>query len=149
MRIEREAVVAADAEAVFAVIADWPAQVEWQPTIKRVEMNGPLGPGASVVEERAGYGQHMVFDVDVIAWEPPARVRVHAHSRSRIALDAVEEFAVEPLGESSRVRMALEFELPLVLKPLAHGVGIEAGKQLDDALAGLRRRVAAMAGRPA
>lgn len=149
MRIEREVVAPAAAEAVFAIIADWTAQTEWQPTIERVEAAGPLGLGARVVEERAGYGQHMVFDVDVIAWEPPTRVRVHAHSRSRIPLDAEEEFVIEPRGESSLVRMALEFDLPLVLRPLAHGVGIEAGKQLDDALARLRERVASMAGRPA
>ena len=143
MRIERESEVPAAPEAAFAVIADWAAHSEWQPTLLKVEQAGAVGPASQLVEHREGYGQKITFDLHVADWEPPRRIRVEAKSRSRISLSADEEFIVEPAGEGSRVRMALDFDLPLVLRPLAHGVGIEVGKQLDDSLAALRDRISA------
>jgi uncharacterized protein YndB with AHSA1/START domain len=142
MRIEREVEVGEPPELVFATIADWSGHADWQPTLARVEVPDGVGPGKTVVEHREGFGQHITFDVHVTAWEPPRHIRVSARSRSRIALAADEEFVIEGRPAGSVVRMALEFDLPLVLKPLAHGVGIEAGKQLDDSLAALRRRIA-------
>lgn len=141
--------MAAPAESAFAVIADWARQPRWQPTIRSVELSGPLGPGARVVEEREGYGQHLTFDLEFTEWVEPVRIRAHARSRSRIRLEAVEEFSVEARDADSVVTMALEFDLPLVLKPLAHGVGLEAGRQVEDALGRLRDQIAAPAGHPA
>lgn len=149
MRVEREIEVAAPPEAAFAAIADWTSHSEWQPTLLKVEAVEPLGPEAKLVEHREGFGQRITFDLHVKHWAPPERVLVHAKSRSRIALAADEEFVVEPRGTGSLIRMALEFDVPLVLKPLAHGVGIEAGKQLEASLEALRDRVAATAGRAA
>jgi hypothetical protein len=102
-----------------------------------------VGPGKTVVEHREGFGQHITFDVHLVDWDPPRRIRVSARSRSRIALAADEEFAVEPRGNETVVRMALEFDVPLVLRPLAHGVGIEVGKQIDESLAALQSHLAA------
>jgi polyketide cyclase/dehydrase/lipid transport protein len=141
MRIEREIEVVTPPESTFAAIADWPSQAEWQPTLASVEAPEGVGLGRPMVEHRDGFGQHLTFDVEVIDWAPPHRVRVSARSRSRIHLAADEEFAVEPHDGGSLVRMALEFDLPLVLKPLAHGVGLEVGKQLDESLAALRDRL--------
>ena len=147
MRVEREIEVPAPPEKAFAAIANWTGHSEWQPTLMRVEAVPPVGPGSELVEHREGFGQKITFDLHVEDWSPPERVRVHAKSRSRIALAADEEFVVEPRGPGSLVRMALEFDLPLVLRPLAHGVGIEVGKQLEESLQGLRDRVAATAAR--
>ena len=141
MRIEREIEVGAPPERTFAAIGDWPSHAEWQPTLASVETPEGIGPGRRLVEHRDGFGQHLTFDVEITDWEPPRRIRVSARSRSRIHLAADEEFAVEPHGSGSLVRMALEFDLPLVLKPLAHGVGIEVGKQLEESLAALRDRL--------
>lgn len=143
MRVERDVRVAAPQERTFAEIANWPAHAEWQPTLAEVEVVDGLGSGARIVEHREGFGQHITFDLDVLDWEPPRRIRVSARSRSRIALDADEEFIVEPAAGGSIVRMALDFDLPLVLRPLAHGVGIEVGKQLEESLAALRDRLVA------
>lgn len=141
MRIEREIEVGTPPERTFAAIADWRSQAEWQPTLTSAEAPEGVGPGRRMVEHREGFGQHLVFDVEVVDWAPPRRIRVSARSRSRIHLAADEEFVVEDAGTGSLVRMALEFDLPLVLKPLAHGVGIEVGKQLDESLAALRDRL--------
>lgn len=146
MRIEREVEVPAAPEAAFAAIADWTAHSEWQPTLLRVEAEGPPGPGATLVEHRDGYGQKITFDLHIAHWDPPRQVRATAKSRSRISLSADEEFVVEPRGQGALIRMSLEFDLPLVLRPLAHGVGIEVGKQLDDSLSALRDRIAARSG---
>lgn len=145
MRVERAIEIEAPPERAFAVIADWSRQAEWQPTLESVEAPPVVGAGSRLVEHRSGFGQHITFDVDILEWDPPRRVRVSASSRSRIHLAADEEFAVEPSAAgASVVRMALEFELPLVLRPLAHGVDIEVGKQLEESLASLRDLVVAV-----
>jgi carbon monoxide dehydrogenase subunit G len=149
MRIEREIEVSETPERVFAAIADWSSHPEWQPTLARVEVPDGVGAEKTVVEHREGFGQHITFDVHLVDWDPPRRIRASARSRSRIALAADEEFAVEPRGSETVVRMALEFDLPLVLKPLAHGVGIEVGKQIDESLAALRDHIAAVERRAA
>jgi len=145
-RVERSIEIDAPPAAAFAAIVDWPRQAEWQPTLESVETTGDGGVGdgvgARLVEHRAGFGQHITFDLEVTEFEPPHRVRVSAKSRSRIHLAADEEFVVAPSGAAggagSVVTMAFEFELPLVLRPLAHGVGLEVGKQLEESLAALR-----------
>ncbi len=151
MRVEREVKVDASVERAFAEIADWTAHATWQPTLVEAEAPQGVGAGARLVEHRSGFGQHIIFDLEVVEFEPPHRIRVHARSRSRISLAADEEFLVEPGGDGgSVVRMALEFDLPLVLKPLAHGVAVEVGKQLEESLAALGARLGTgAASRPA
>ncbi len=140
MRVERAIEIEAPPERAFAVIADWSRHPEWQPTLESVEAPpGGVAAGGHLVEHRSGFGQHITFDVEVVEWNPPHQIRVSASSRSRIHLAADEEFTVEPSAAgASTVQMALEFELPLVLRPLAHGVGLEVGKQLEESLAALR-----------
>ncbi len=143
MRIESSIEVAASPELVFDRLLDWRAHPLWMPTLESVEAPDEIAAGARLVEVRAAHGQRLTFDVTVREVDRPRRVHVTGRSRGAVQIEAGETFGVEPAGERSRVTMAVEARLPLVLLPIRHAVAVETEKEIERSLANLRAQVEA------
>lgn len=139
MEVSRTERLDASPQEVFGILADWPGHPRWQETVESAEIDGVLKAGARVVEVRRGYGQRLTFDLAIVEYEPPRRIRAAGRSRGAVHLEATELFEAEPDGAGTQVRLAIEYELPLILRPLSHGVASEIGAHLERSLAALAR----------
>ena len=86
---ERSAEISRPAEEVFAFLANLENLPRWQSGVLRAELTtpGPLGVGSKAVVERRMFGQQIVADLVVTAYEPPHRI-VLATEASGVSVEA-------------------------------------------------------------
>lgn len=73
---ERSAEISRPAEEVFAFLSNLENLPRWQSGVLRAELTtpGPIGLGSRAVVERRMFGQQIVVDLVVTAYEPPHRI---------------------------------------------------------------------------
>ena len=78
MNLHVERVLRAAPEAVWAVLSDWERQADWMPDVAWMRVEGPArGDGARLLVRTRVLGIPATTDVlEVVAWEPPRRLRV-------------------------------------------------------------------------
>ena len=86
---ERSAEISRPAEEVFAFLSNLENLPRWQSGVLRAELTtpGPIGVGSKAVVERRMFGQQIVADLVVTAYEPPQRI-VLATEASGVSVDA-------------------------------------------------------------
>ena len=113
MRTHHSVVIARPCAEVFAFVTDLRNEVRWQPQIKAVELDGPLGAGAHFRELRVSFGRRFDWTFVITAFEAPHRIEIETvvgafpYRGARI---------FEDLGDSTRVTEVGELELPRTLR---------------------------------
>ncbi len=141
MRLAHNTTVEAPPEQVWTWLADWQSHVEWQPTLEAVEAPEVIGEGTHLVEIRSSHGQRLTFDVVITEFEPNRRIRSSGRSRGVVRVTAEIVYEMTPQDSRTAVSMAVEAEIPFVLRPLQHAVVTETEKEITESLT----RLAAMA----
>jgi uncharacterized protein YndB with AHSA1/START domain len=123
--------IAADAERVWRLLTDWPAQGEWM-LATSVEASGPQGVGQRIVAVTGIAGRGLTDEMVVTAWDPPRLAEVMHVGR---VLRGPGIFEVAPTGpDRCRLIWREELELPFgrlgqwgwrVARPVAAG-GVRA-----------------------
>jgi carbon monoxide dehydrogenase subunit G len=100
---ERSAEIARPADEVFAFLSNLANLPRWQSGVIRAEQTspGPIGVGSTAVVERRVFGQQIVADLAVTAYEPPRRIVLETEA-SGVSVQASVE--IEPL-EPKRCRV--------------------------------------------
>ncbi|GAA1781286.1 SRPBCC family protein [Actinomadura chokoriensis] len=139
--VHAEAVSAAPAEHVFALLTDWPRHAEWMP-FTSAEGGDKVG---DELRARTGIGPVGFTDTMVITdWRDGRRVSVRHTGR---VVRGEAWFKVVPEGTGSRVVWAELIDLPL--GPLGRAGWLVAGPVVKAFLALGLRRLAALAEEPA
>jgi polyketide cyclase/dehydrase/lipid transport protein len=122
---------------VFDVISDPRRRMEWQSSLLSVEVStsGPPRQGMRWREVTQGW---VSFDMEITRFERPALWS--EHGRGWLA-DATLDVAIEPLGEATRVNVAVEIAFKGPFKALAPLVR----RFMPGALAADLQRLAALA----
>ncbi|MCX6023541.1 MAG: SRPBCC family protein [Chloroflexi bacterium] len=111
-RIEREVVVAAPPERVFAMLVEPEMAARHLPSVVAVRNRtpGPIGVGSRWVQVMRLAGRQVDAQVQVVAFEPPAVCAIDMTAppgpRFHIAL------RVTPQGAGTLVRQTFEYEVP-------------------------------------
>jgi uncharacterized membrane protein len=89
---ERSAEISRPAQEVFAFLSNLENLPRWQSGVLRAELTtpGPIAVGSKAVVERRMFGQQIVADLVVTAYEPPHRI-VLATEASGVSVDASVE----------------------------------------------------------
>lgn len=97
-KAERSAEISRPAAEVFAFLANLQNLPRWQSGVLRAELStpGPLGVGSKAVVERRMFGQQIVADLVVTAYEPPHRIELSTEA-SGVSVEA--SVVVEELSE--------------------------------------------------
>jgi uncharacterized membrane protein len=127
---------------VFAYLDQLDRHGEWQGTIisSRVETEGPTRVGSRAVDRRKVPGGPRDIGYEVSEHDPPRRVSFRGVDGPVRPLGTV---TIEPLGEGSRSRVTLEFDLE------GHGIGKllapfarrQAARQIPQDQAKLKERL--------
>lgn len=133
--VRAEAVSAAPADRVFAVLSDWPRHADWMP-FTRAEGGAKVGDG---LRAWTGVGPIGFLDTMVITdWRPGRRVAVRHTGR---VVRGEAWFEVVPEGTGCRVVWAERVDLPL--GPLGRAGWLAAGPVVKAFMRlGLRRLAA-------
>jgi len=111
-RLEREIVIAAPPERVFAYLAQPERTPEWSPNVLSVRRtnDGPIGVGATTetVVKAIGTTQKALGRCTV--FDPPHRVVIE--SRTNLGATTVNETVLAPDGKGTRLRAKLDYTLP-------------------------------------
>lgn len=120
---------------LFERLVDWSWHALWQPSLVEAQSPRPLVVGSRVRELRQAFGQRAEAEFEVTALEPPRLVRAAAVSGP---LMGVQEYIVEADPAGSRLTVAFEVELPLVLRMLEAMVEPAMSREADESIANLR-----------
>ena len=111
-RLEREIVIAAPPERVFAYLAQPARTPEWSPNVQSVRLTseGPIGVGSTTesVVKALGTTQRAVGRCTV--FDPPRRLVIE--SQTNLGAKTVNETQLVPDGEGTRLRAKLDYTLP-------------------------------------
>lgn len=115
MKVEHSIVIARPLAEVFAFVTDLRNETRWQPEIRSVTLDGPLGVGATFHERRVTFGRGYDWHFVVTRLEPPHVISIEtlrgtAPYRGSRTFEAVEG--------GTRVTESGQLELPRVLRPL-------------------------------
>jgi uncharacterized membrane protein len=104
-------------EAVFAYLDELERHGEWQESIvsSEVEGAGPVGAGTRVHEIRKVGGRQQDTSYEITEHDPPRR---SAFQGTVGPVRPVGTVTVEPIGDGSRSRLTLDFNL------VGHGIGV-------------------------
>lgn len=112
----------ATADAVWSILADFPAYDQWNPFIRRVK--GSLVAGGSIeVRIQASGTRGMTFRPKLLVIDPPRELRWLGHLLFPGIFDGEHRFAIHPLP-GNRVRFEQSERFSGLLVPLFAG-GIE------------------------
>ncbi len=105
------------AEDVFAYLDDPERHGEWQEAIvsAKVEGEGPVGVGTRVHEIRKVGGRQQDTSYEITEHDPP---RKSSFRGTAGPVRPVGTVTVEPIGDGSKSRVALDFNL------VGHGIGV-------------------------
>lgn len=120
-RLQREIVVSASPEAVFAFLAQPERLPEWTPGVVAVRRTspGPIGVGATTETLVEAFGVRQVLLGRCTVFEPHRRLAVHNETASGIKVGAVSVGKVQststsellPEGSGTRLRASLEYSV--------------------------------------
>jgi uncharacterized protein YndB with AHSA1/START domain len=120
-RLEREIVVDAPPEAVFAFLAQPERLPEWTPGVVAVRRTspGPVGVGTTTETMVEVFGVRQTLLGHCTAFDPPRRLVVHNETASGIKVGSVSVGKVQststselvPEGSGTRLRASLEYSL--------------------------------------
>jgi uncharacterized protein YndB with AHSA1/START domain len=130
------------AEEVFAYLDQLERHGEWQSGIvsARIETDGPVGVGTRVREVRKMGGREQDTSYEVTEHDPPRR----SSFRGTVGpVRPVGTVTVEPVGDGSRSRVSIEFDLVgqgmgKLIAPLAR---MQARKGIADSQQQLKARL--------
>lgn len=127
-------------EAVFAYLDELEKHSEWQGDLlsSRLESEGPIGVGTRAVDTRKVPGGPREMTYEITEYDPPRK------SSWRVVngpVRAVGSVIVEPVGDGSRSRVTVEFDLQgrgigVLVAPFAR---MQARKQVPRDQASLKK----------
>lgn len=100
-------------EVLFDLISDWPAHPRWQPTLAQATADGALAVGARVGEVRAAFAQNVRSNFEITEFEAGSRIVARSLDGP---MKAVQTYLVEPAPAGSRLTLAYDLEVPLMLR---------------------------------
>lgn len=111
-RLEREVVIAAPPERVFAYLAQPERVPEWSPNVVSVRRTseGAVGVGATTETVVKAIGTTQTAIGRCTAFEPPLRMVIE--SRTNLGATTVNETILIADGEGTRLRAKLDYSLP-------------------------------------
>jgi carbon monoxide dehydrogenase subunit G len=150
-RLQREIVIDAPPEAVFAYLAQPERLPEWTPgviSVKRTS-DGPVGVGTTTEAVVEAFGIRQTLLGRCLVFEAPRRLAVHNVTASGITIGGVSIGQVSttsasellPEGDGTRLRAALDYQLSAgFLTSLAEKVaGPQMQADFDRSLQNLKR----------
>jgi uncharacterized protein YndB with AHSA1/START domain len=150
-RFQREIVIDAPPEAVFALLAQPERLPEWTPGVLSVKRtsDGPVGVGTTTETLVEAFGTRQTLIGRCIAFEPPRRLAVQNVTAGRISFGPVSIDRVSttsasellPEGTGTRLRALLDYSLSAgFLTPMAERVaGPQMQADFDRSLQNLKR----------
>ncbi len=157
-RFQREIVIAAPPEAVFAFLAEPERLPEWTPGVLAVLRTspGPIGVGATTSTQVEAFGVRQTLLGRCTVFDPPRRLAVHNETAGGITIGGVSIGKVSttsasellPEGTGTRLRASLEYTLAAgFMSGLAEQVaGPKLRADFDRSLLNLKQRLEAAAG---
>ncbi len=137
VRVERNTIVEAPPDKVWARLVDWQSHPEWQPTLEAVEAPEVITKDSHLTEIRNSHGQRLTFDVVITEFEPLRRIRSSGRSRGMVRVSADIIYEMTPQDSRTAFTMAVEAEIPFVLRPLQHAVVSESEKEITESVSRL------------
>ena len=137
MRIERHVVLPAAAEEVWAALVDWERQASWMQDAEQVQVVSAAREGKGtilIVKTRVLNVPLLSERLEVVAWEPPAMLRI-AHKKF---VAGTGEWRLEPAQSGTRFIWTEDLALPipilgeLALRAYRPLMGRLMKKSLDD-----------------
>jgi hypothetical protein len=129
--------IAASAERVWSILADFAAYREWNPFVRSLE--GELREGASLRAEMAIVGRVLPADVELSRVAPNRELAWTGGFTPRFLLHAVHAFRLEPGADG--VRLVHEETIGGVLSPLMMlWMGGDLRRQFERSNEALKRR---------
>jgi ligand-binding SRPBCC domain-containing protein len=156
-RLQRELVIAAPPEAVFAYLAEPERLPEWTPGVLAVLRTspGPIGVGATTSTQVEAFGMRQTLLGRCTIFDPPRRLSVQNETASGIKIGGVTIGKVSttstselvPEGPGTRLRASLEYTLDAgFMSGLAEQVaGPKLSADFDQSLLNLKQRLEAAA----
>jgi uncharacterized protein YndB with AHSA1/START domain len=157
-RLQRELVIAAPPEAVFAFLAEPERLPEWTPGVLAVLRTspGPIGVGATTSTQIEAFGVRQTLLGRCTIFDPPRRlsvqnetaggIKVGGVSIGKVSMTSTSELA--PEGTGTRLRASLEYTLAAgFMSGLAEQVaGPKLQADFEQSLVNLKQRLEAAAG---
>ena len=111
-RLEREIVIAAPPERVFAYLAQPERTPEWSPNVQSVRLtsNGPIGVGATTETVVKALGTTQRATGRCTVFDPPNRLVIE--SQTNLGATTINETVLAPEGSGTRLRAKLDYTLP-------------------------------------
>ncbi len=111
-RLEREIVIAAPPERVFAYLAQPERTPEWSPNVVSVRRtnDGPIGVGATTETVVKAIGTTQKARGRCTVFDPPRRVVIE--SQTNLGATTVNETTLLAEGDGTRLRAKLDYTLP-------------------------------------
>ncbi len=111
-RLEREIVIAAPPERVFAYLAQPERTPEWSPNVQSVRLTseGPIGEGATTETVVKALGTTQRAIGRCTAFDPPRRLVIE--SQTNLGATTVNETLLLAEGTGTRLRAKLDYTLP-------------------------------------
>lgn len=138
MRVEGEFEVARPVQDVFSYLADVTNEATWNPWAKWVRKvsDGPIRSGSVFRGSYQGFGE---LEQDLTDYEPPRRLTYHSVPRGM--RDARMTFELEPVGDSTKVRIvgvALPAGMMKLMEPV---MSLRMKPHLRDVAEGIKREL--------
>lgn len=157
-RLQREIIVAAPPEAVFAYLAEPERIGEWTPGVLAVRRtsSGPVGVGSTTEMDVEVFGMRQTFLGRCVTFEPPRRLAVENRMAGGLNVSGVSIGGITmvsatdlvPEGNGTRLRTAMDYtiKVPPILRGMAEAFAEPRMKaDFEQSLANLKRVLDAQA----
>jgi carbon monoxide dehydrogenase subunit G len=137
MRIRKQIEVRRPLAEVFDYVVDFSNAAEWDPGVAEARKltDGPVGVGTDFDVVALFRGNRHRFHYVVTGLEAQRRVVLAGEGeRAR----SVDEIAVEPAGDGTRITYIADFQLKGIFRPAGPLLAPVLSRMGDDALAGLK-----------
>jgi uncharacterized protein YndB with AHSA1/START domain len=113
IRVELELVIERPAQEVFDRLADVERVREWQASVVRAHVEGPMGVGSRIHETRRLLGREAHTELEVTAFEPPRRLTLRT-LRGPVKVDV--DHRLESQGNSTVLHVVAEADPGSILR---------------------------------
>ena len=121
-------------ELLFELVRDWPGHARWQPTLAEATQDGPLQVGSRVGEVRAAFSQRVRSNFLIEEFEAGRKIVARSLDGP---MNAEESYLVDPSPAGSRLTMAYDLEVPLMLRMFESHFTPQIGAELQRSLENL------------
>ncbi|MGX9673972.1 SRPBCC family protein [Mycobacterium sp. HM-7] len=137
---QRQVVVAAPADAVFAYLADFTTTQQWDPgTVRTVRIGGDGGVGTRYANTSRFAGRTSEITYEVTSLTPGQSIELRGVNPHLIARDTI---TVSPHADGTQVTYRIRFAFQGWLRWLEPLLRLAVTHLLDDGARGLRRELA-------